>query len=251
MARRKRTPLAKILVLTLGPAFVLLALVAVLLYDDPALDPGTACPRETGYTQLSLAIALDATDVYGPAQRRSIVNDIWESVSALEVYDRVKIYTIEPGEQIPLLNLCKPGSNMQDSPAEQQLRELQFKRFIDDALEQLQGTRPNSPIIESLGWIAADHERDGSDRRILLVSDLIEYSDVISHYDPNWREVYETNRTRIHNQCPNLDDILIDILFPMRPDRATQNNDLVTWWLDYLEACGGYVNSVTRITGTN
>ena len=251
MARRKRTPIAKILVLTIGPAIVLAALLAVFLYEDPDPDPVTACPRQPGYTQLSLAIALDATDVYGPAQRRSIVNDVWETVSALDVYDRVKIYTIEPGEQIPLLNLCKPGANMQDAPAEQQMRELQFKLFVEDALEQLQGTRPNSPIIESLGWIAADHERDGSDRRILLVSDLIEYSDVISHYDPNWPEVYENNRVRIYNQCPNLDDIQIDILFPTRPDRATQNNDLVNWWLDYLESCGGYVNSVTRITGTN
>ena len=250
MARRGRTPLAKIVVLTLVPVIVVAALLAVILYDDPTLDSRTTCPLDPGYTQVSLSIALDATDVYGPAQRLSIVNSVWDSVNALEVYDRVKIYAIEPGEQTPLLNLCKPGSNMQDSPPEQQMRELRFKRFIADALEELQGTRPNSPIIESLGWIAADHERDGSERRVLLVSDLIEHSDVISHYDANWPEIYEANRRRIHNQCPNLDDILIDILFPTRPDRATQNNDLVAWWLDYLEACGGYVNSVSRITGT-
>ena len=251
MARRRRAPPAKILVLTLGPVIVLAALLTVFLYDSPTLDARSACPLDPGYTQVSLSVVLDATDVYGPAQRLSIANSVWDSVNALEVYDRVKIYTIEPGEQIPLLNLCKPGSNMQDSPAEQQMRELQFKLFTNDALDELQGTRPNSPIIESLGWIAADHERDGSDQRILLVSDLIEHSGVISHYDPNWPEVYETNRTRIHNQCPNLDNIRLDILFPTRPDRATQNNDLVMWWLDYLEACGGDVNSVTRITGTN
>ena len=251
MPRRRRIPVAKVLVVTLGPIILIGALLALWLYDVPSLDNRSACPLDPGYTQVSLSVALDATDVYGPAQRLSIVNSVWDSVNALEVYDRVKIYTVESGAQIPLLDLCRPGSNMQDSPAEQQLRELRFKRFVADALEQLQGTRPNSPIIESLGWIAADHARDGSRRRILLVSDLIENSDVISHYDPNWQAVYEDNRDRIHNQCPNLEDIQLDILFPTRPDRATQNNDLVTWWLNYLDACGGYVNSVARITGTN
>ncbi len=251
MARRKGTPLAKMLVFGIGAVAVVAIVLAVFLYDVPTLDVRSACPRDPGYTKVSLSIVLDATDVYGAAQRLSIVNRVWDSVDSMDVYDRVKIYIIEPGEQIPLLNLCKPGANLQDSPAEQQLRELQFKRFIDDALEALQGTRPRSPIIESLGWVAADRARDGSDRRILLVSDLIEHSDVISHYDPNWPEVYEANRTRIHNQCPNLDAIQIDILYVARPDVTTQNNDLVTWWLEYLEACGGSVNSVTRITGTN
>lgn len=251
MARRRRTPVAKILALSFGAAMVCGAVLTVLLYDDLSIDARSACPVEPGHTQVSLSIALDATDIYGPAQRLSIVNSVWDSVNALEVYDRIKIYTIEPGEQIPLLDLCKPGQNLQDSPIEQQLQEVRFKRFIDNALEQLQGSRPNSPILEALGWIAADHARDGSDRRILLVSDLIENSEIISHYDPNWPLVYEANRARIHSQCPNLDNIRLDILFPTRPDRATQNNDLVTWWLDYLAACGGYVNSVARITGIN
>ena len=251
MARKKRTPIAKVFVLTAGPVAVSAVILAFLLIDNPSLNSRTACPIDPGYTQVSLSIALDATDVYGAAQRLSITNSIWDYVEVLDVFDRIKIYKIEPGEQTPLLNLCKPGSNMQDSPVEQQMREFQFKQFVNNALEELQGTRPSSPIIESLGWVAADHERDGSDRHILLVSDLIEYSDIISHYEPGWPEIYEANRLRIHNQCPNLDNILIDILFPSRPDRATQGNDLVTWWLDFLQSCGGEVNSITRITGTN
>ena len=221
------------------------------MYDNPTLDALNACPREPGYTQVTLSIALDATDVYGAAQRRSIVNRVWESVNALDVYDRVKIYTIEPGEQTPTLNLCRPGRDLQNSPVEQQLRESRFKMLVDDALRQLQGSRQYSPIIEALGWIAADHERDGSRQIILLVSDLIEHSDVISIYDPNWKRIYENNRARILNQCPNLDDQEIDILFPTRHARPTQDNDLVTWWVNYIDSCGGYVDSVTKITGTD
>jgi len=79
---------------------------------------------------------------------------------------------------------------------------------------------------------------------------LIEHSDVISQYDPDWPSLYERDRARIHGQCPNVDGIQIDIIFPTRSNRATRDNERVAWWMNYLEACGGYMNSVTRITGT-
>ena len=249
--RRKRTPVAKIIVLVMVPLVVIGGIAIFLFYDDPSLDAISACPRESGYTLETLSIALDATDTYGAAQRRSLVNRVWESVDTMKVYDRIKIYMIKPSEQIPLLNLCKPGRNLQNSPVEQQLREVIFKELISESLQHLDGTLPSSPIIESLGWIAADHERDGSTRRILLVSDLIEHSEIFSQYDPNWMRDYENNRSRIHNQCPNLEGVEIEILFPTRPSRPTQDNELVTWWASYLTACGGNVIRIERITGTN
>ena len=251
---KKRTPAAKIAVLTVG-SITLLAAVAAVVYmaRQPTIDQRTGCPTEPGFTRVSLSITLDATDAYGPAQRETIGNRVWERVDALDARDRVKIYTIKPGEQAPLLNLCKPGLNLQDSPVEQRLQELRFKQTIDEALEELQGTRPNSPMIEALGWVAADDERDGADRRILLVSDLIEYSDVLNQYDPNWMDVYERDRMRIHAQCPNLDGVAVQILLATRPARSTQDNDLAVWWLDYLQACGGRLSGgdvLIRITGT-
>lgn len=132
------------------------------------------------------------------------------------------------------------------------MREARFKKFLDGSLEKLQGgTRPSSPIISSLEWVASDRERDGSRKRILLVSDLIENSDVLSQYDPGWLGHYGRSRKRIHDQCPMLDGVDVDILFPARADRATQDNVLVEWWLDYLRACGGRVQSVRKITGTD
>ena len=251
MAKKKRTPLAKIFVCALGFVLIFGAFAGVLLYDEPSLNSTDACPIEPGYTQVSLSIALDATDVYGPAQRREIVNKIWDYVYKMAVHDRIKMYTVVHGEQTPLLDLCKPGPSLKNSPAERKLRELEFKDFIEDALDALQGTQSSSPIIESIGWIAADYSRDDSTQRIVLVSDLIEHSDVISHYNPSWIEQYERNRSRILDQCPNLEGIHIDILVPTRSGVPTQNNDLYMWWSEYLTSCGGFVESITKITGIN
>ena len=237
-------------------AFVLVALllgvigwVAIVFLDEPTVDRDTSCPYESGYTKVSLSILLDSTDNYGAGQRLSLINRVWDEVDALDVYDRVKIYQVERGEQAPLQNLCKPARSLQDTPIQQQFQEARFKERIGKALRHLEGERAISPIIESLGWVAADRERDGSERRILVVSDLLEYSDVISHYNPDWRRNYERDHQRIHGQCPNLENARLDLLVPARPAEPNQNNDLVEWWLAYLESCGGYVNSVTRVTG--
>ncbi|MCY3883369.1 MAG: hypothetical protein OXG24_00470 [Gammaproteobacteria bacterium] len=242
--------MAKVVVFVLIIAIIAIVVVVVLV-GNRQLDPQTGCPKKPSRTQISLSIALDATDPYGPGQRREIVNKVWKTVDELNTYDRVRVYMIQQGEQIPLLDACKPGRELQHSPIERLLREESFKAKVDQALEHLQGTENNSPIIESLGWIAANHNRDGSQRRILLVSDLIEHSDVLSHYSPNWLDSYEENRVRIHNQCPNLDDVDIDILFGARPSIPTQELNLVNWWESYLSACGGTVNSIVKITGVN
>ena len=237
-------------------AYVLVALllgaigwVAIVFLDEPALDSDTSCPHESGYTQVSLSILLDSTDTYGAGQRLSLINRVWDEVDALDVYDRVKVYQVERGEQVPLQNLCKPARSLQDTPLQQRFQEARFKELIDEALRSLDGERAISPIIESLGWVAANRERDKSERRILVVSDLLEYSDVISHYNPDWRRNYEKNRQRIHGQCPNLENARLDLLIAARPAEPNQNNDLVEWWLEYLESCGGQVRSVARVTG--
>ena len=249
MNRKKRTQVVQIVAFSLVGSLLLGFFSFVYFLDEPAVDRATSCPHESGYTKVSLSILLDSTDTYGAGQRLSLINRVWDEVDALDVYDRVKIYLVEGGEQVPLQNLCKPGRSLQDTPIQQQFQEVRFKELIGKALQRLEGERAVSPIIESLGWVAADRERDGSELRVLLVSDLLEYSDVISHYSPDWRRNYERKRQRIHGQCPNLENARLDLLIPVRPAEPNQNNDLVEWWLEYLESCGGYVNSVTRITG--
>ena len=249
MNRKKRTQVVQIVALSLVGTVLLGIFSLVYFLDEPSVDSTTSCPHEDGYTAVSLSILLDSTDTYGAGQRLSLINRVWDEVDALDVYDRVKVYQVERGAQVPLQNLCKPGRSLQDTPFQQRFQEVRFKEFIGNALQRLEGERPISPIIESLGWVAADRERDSSKRRIMLVSDLLEHSAVISHYSPDWRLHYERNRQRIHGQCPNLENTQLDLVFAVRPEQPNQNNDLVEWWLEYLDSCGGYVNSVTRVTG--
>ncbi len=248
--RKKKTSVARNLFIILS-IVALAAICALFIFESPRTDDDTYCPAEKGHTAVTLSILLDATENYGATQQRSIVNRVWDRVDALEVYDRIKIYTVESIAQPPIFHLCKPGKELQDTPIFQRLKDASFKEFLNNALEQLQGTRNESPIVASLGWVAADRERDDSSQYILLVSDLIEYSETLSQYNPDWLTVYQSNRRRFHDQCPMLDGFQIDILMPTRPERSTQDNALVSWWDEYLGVCGGYVNSVTKITGVH
>lgn len=248
--RKKKTSGAKIMVIVLLISGIT-GIIAFFLFEPPKLHGKTGCPMEKGHTATTLSILLDATDNYGATQQRSIVNRVWDRVDSLQIYDRIKIYTVESTAQPAIFHLCKPKKELQDSPAHRLLKDVRFKTFLNNALEQLQGTSDDSPIIASLGWVAADRERDDSSQYILLVSDLIEHSDTLSQYNPDWPTVYQANRKRIHDQCPMLDGTQIDILLPTRPKRPTQDNALVRWWDEYLGACGGYVNSVNKITGAN
>ena len=247
---KKKTSFAKIAFIVLL-IVVIAGIVAFFFFETPKLHGKTGCPIEKGHTTVTLSIVLDATENYGATQQRSIVNRLWDRVNSLEVYDRIKIYTVESTAQPPIFHLCKPGKELQDSPAHRLLKDVRFKKYLNDALEKLQGTRDESPIIASLGWVAADRERDDSSQHILLVSDLIENSGGFSQYKQDWQAVYQANRKRIHDQCPMLEGVQIDILLPARPDQSTQDNALVSWWDEYLGACGGYVNSITKITGVN
>ena len=248
--RDRRASGAKIMVIVLL-ILGITGIIAFILFEPPKLHGKTGCPIEKGHTATTLSILLDATDNYGATQQRSIVNRVWDRVDSLQVYDRIKIYTVESAAQPAIFHLCKPKKELQDSPAHRLLKDVMFKTFLDNALDKLQGTRDDSPIIASLGWVAADRERDDSSQYILLVSDLIEHSETLSQYNPDWSAVYQASRRRIHDQCPMLDGIQIDILMPTRPERSTQDDALVLWWDKYLVDCGGYVNSVTKITGVN
>ena len=250
MRRRKKTSSAKItfiVLLMLG----IVGLISLALLEAPKLEPDTGCPIEPGHTAATLSVVLDATENYSVTQQRAIVNRVWDKVDALQVYDRIKIHTVEATAQPPIFHLCKPGKALQDSPIHQTLKDVKFKKYLKDALEKLQGTRDESPIIASLGWVAADRERDGSSQHILLVSDLIENFNGFSQYKPDWPTVYQANKKRIHDQCPMLEGVHIEILYPTRLDQPTQDNTLVSWWDEYLGACGGYVKSVIKITGVN
>ena len=248
--RQKKTSGAKFMVIVLS-ILGITGIIAFIIFEPPKLHGKTGCPIEKEHTAVTLSILLDATDNYGTTQQRSIVNRVWDRVDSLQVYDRIKIYTVEPAAQPAIFHLCKPKKELQDSPAHRLLKDVRFKTFLDNALNKLQGTSDESPIIASLGWVAADRERDDSSPYILLVSDLIEHSDTLSQYNPDWPAVYRANLRRIHDQCPMLDGIQIDILMPTRPERSTQDDALVLWWGKYLGACGGYVNTITKITGIN
>ena len=218
----------------------------LILAETPPVNRTTGCPVDQEGIDVTLSVLLDATDPFGVSQQRTIINAIWQEVEALAVHDRIRVFAVGTVGGAPAFDYCKPGRELRDSPVEQRLREVRFKEFLDAALEEVQ---KRAPIIASLGWVAASQERDHSAKRILLVSDLMENSDVLSHYEEDWETKYALDRKSLMDQCPMLEGVEVEVLLPTRPSEEGQSNVLVEWWIGYLRECGGTLTSIQRVTG--
>ena len=217
-----------------------------------ATDRVTGCALQPQDTGSALTILLDSTEPYSAVQLKLITNRIVAAVQGLKPLDRVRIYTVgDSTTQLltPNFDFCKPDPDANESPIIARFNVAKFTFMLEESLRELQGSRSNSPIISSLGAVAADLSGEYSDSRIILVSDLIENSDIISMYPSDWLETAEREKRNIAARRPMLSGILVEILFIPRPNRPQQDAALRDWWWALLEESGGRVARFTPISG--
>ncbi|MDB9756612.1 hypothetical protein OAB62_02910 [Pseudomonadales bacterium] len=250
MAKKKKNNGAKWIFISL--IVVLVGVLGVLFTYSPIELDNRNCPANSQKIKTTLAILLDTTEQYGVSQVQQVVNHIYREVSKLQQYDRILIFSVSEDRSKSLpknFDLCKPGSDQTKTPVHEEFSKFVFKKKLEKTLETLQGNQPSSPIISSLSSVASQLSSDGENTRIILVSDLVEYSDVISMYQSDWLSKAETDKERLRKLRPMLEGISLDILFLARPDNQFQNKDLLYWWRQYLSDAGAFINQIKPITG--
>lgn len=162
----------------------------------------------------------------------------------------------------PILSVCSPEHPRDAQPLienPEHIAERYQHRFADAIDRMLEGLlqeseRPTSPIMESIRAAAitsfGPYQRKAINRRVTLVSDMIQHSDATSHYrsepdfgtlskDPIWPQLR-----------PDLDSAQVGILYLLRPEAkrsgvTIQNRGHQLFWEEYVTASGGRITNIT------
>jgi hypothetical protein len=157
-------------------------------YDSQTLCLADATPPHR-------VVVIDKTDLYSTTQADAIADLILDERDALAVGERFSLYELNESGELRNTNrfsLCNPGAGEQVNPLYRNPERVQaryealFADPLDRALADLVTPKdaPSSPIIEALARLGLDPTFDRSvpGRRIVLVSDMLQNSDVFTVY---------------------------------------------------------------------
>ncbi|WP_019961931.1 hypothetical protein [Woodsholea maritima] len=166
---------------------------AALVLQPPEYDSQTLCL--SGDQPPHYAIVIDKTDLYSPQQARAIRDLVLDSRTRLDMSERMSLFELDArGELIHTHNfsLCNPGRGEQINPLYRNPQRVQaryealFEAPLQNALADLVEPKdsPQSPIIEALADLALepDFDRTTPRRTIILVSDMLQNSQLFSVY---------------------------------------------------------------------
>lgn len=213
-------------------------------------DPVTLCPAD-GPTA-AFAILLDVTDPLTPLQQRDLAQRLRQEILDLPVGTRIALGLVSPEPMTrnqTRLGLCKPLQG-KEANALYQNPKLIEARFRDGFLTPLDQTltdlllapsADSSPIMESLQSLVVGAFLDlteGTPKRLVIASDLLQHSDVFSFYRrQRWSDFeHSADFGRLGR---NLADADVTLLQLPRPQYAElQSPAFLDFWAHYFEAQG-------------
>lgn len=204
-------------------------------------------------------VVIDKTDLYSTAQADAIGDVILGERNALAVGERFSLYELNESGELRNTNrfsLCNPGAGEQVNPLYRNPERVQarynalFAEPLQRALADLVLPKdaPSSPIIEALARLGQDpaFDRTVPQRRIVLVSDMLQNSDVFS--------VYGRRRGRFEQRVPParaVADIIRETygdslrgteleirLIPRETWEAEQRGELQAYWSEIFRQLG-------------
>lgn len=204
-------------------------------------------------------VVIDKTDLYSPVQAEAIGHVILGERDALAVGERLSLYELNESGQLRNTNrfsLCNPGAGEQVNPLYRNPERVQarynalFAEPLERALADLVTPKdaPSSPIIEALARLGQDpaFDRTVPARRIVLVSDMLQNSDVFS--------VYGRRRGAFSNRVPPAEAVAAAIrdtygdslrgveleirLIPRETWEAEQRGVLQAYWAEIFQRLG-------------
>jgi hypothetical protein len=257
----------------LGAGLIVAALIiagAILWYSRgqkaalATVDKVTHCPA--GDIESVTAVLIDNTDSLTPIQKASLRTQLTKVVEEVPKGGRLDIYSVQStqdGTIKPTFTMCSPGrasdvSELTGNPKKMEKRwRDEFNapawRSIDGILDI--SARDESPLLESIQSVSLTAFRDptvsdSADRRLVIASDMIEYSKGLNMYKgvPSSDEFLKGELFR-RVKC-DLRGVKIDTLLLRRVTAAqVQSSSLVLFWRDVFFAQAGLPDRFYQITG--
>ncbi len=228
------------------------------------IDQTTLCRTDQPPPSV-LAILVDVTDELSALERTQVFNAIERIQQDLPTHGLLEVYMLGETPQVaatPRVSVCNPGrgADMNALYQNPKLAEQRWKHAFHEPVtaalaEVTQATdATQSPIMESIRSVAVAlfgrPEFDAADRRLVVVSDLLQHSPLASHYRgvPDFEQFRSTSAFAAAS-AP-LAGIRVDILYISRPGSARlQTREHIGFWEAYFAANGADLQSVKRIHG--
>lgn len=206
-------------------------------------EDGCFLNRESDTAQV---ILIDTSDRLPDLQASLLKSELELIINDAKRGDIVAIYaltrdSLEPIK--PLERQCSPGPDPNfwiEGEQDWEDRRQRFFDAIDKALEgELEnGGLPRSPILEA--FIAIDarelRSRDRSSNRLVVASDLLQYSDALSHFETPLLPFKRFKKTAQYSALrPDLKGTSVQLLYLHRERyHHLQSPEHIIWWRDYI-----------------
>ncbi|TNC49330.1 hypothetical protein FHG66_11400 [Rubellimicrobium rubrum] len=213
------------------------------------MDEATLCP-ETGPVSVT-AILLDLTDPLGPAQAARLRTVLAQDVASAPLATMISIGVVsdDPSDWGAHFATCKPAEGSDANPLTenasliQERFESQFERPLGEAIDAMMAAeeQDQSPIMEALQVLLAETPHaleDGQPLRVVLVSDLLQHSDLLSFYRGEGWEAFEASggAARLSHTLNGAEIRLVRV---PRPNASAEAQALVDpFWAQYLDQQG-------------
>lgn len=229
-------------------------------------DPLTLCPVETGPTGYT-AVVIDRTDRFGAISKADVEVQLKDIIDSTKENEQISLFAVEPIETAPLQSLiavCNPGTPTDVDPFTQNKAivsrnwRTKFTEPLDQLLQRLlvEKEAPISPIMESVQSVSitalGGKRKAQLPRRVILISDLLQNSQAWSLYTnkPDFKAFSASRSTKGLN--PDLRGVSVELLYLQRETKhAVDEKALVTFWIQWIEAYGGHVTRVLKVSGMN
>ena len=274
LARPPGTPAQTLRQWIMYAAVALVGVGAVMIFfviERPAPLDENLCPVDGKPTRKTI-LFLDTSDPLTPkhhAELERLASELQEKGVNPDVED----FYIAPGEALivyrlaldrrnlqPSMKVCNPGGDPDDWDWKKNLTQGQafalanWKKF-EDRIKDLfpresEAEMPRSPILENLAVIVPRHapsKRSLPAEKVSLVhlilfSDLLQHSDLLSHYGPYPRAKSFLNTPGLRELATDLTRVDVTILRLERNRYSRwQTRDHYYWWTELVREFGGSV----------
>ena len=215
----------------------------------PALDAETEC-RADRKDPAHTILLIDQSDPFSANDLAWVDELIDAEARTLPRFGRLTVVlpnSEQPFDPKMLYTHCSPGSVDDANPI------LQNPRMIDDTWrehfymplattvgETLKTTsQPSSPLFEALYAVGdrADFQDNRSNRRLVIVSDLMQHSDAFSFYR-NGADLAAYGETSIASQLPQLGGVEVVTRIVPRQEYDLPISELKAFWRSYFDKTG-------------
>ncbi len=261
--RRKSKSLNGLFLIIIG-VVILAALIGTSVYISTSKvvrNKETMC-REDGFISRETALVFDATDNFTPTQKLMIERNIQNILENALEDERFILYVmgadIKKSRERQFV-LCNPNDGKDKSALtanvkrlKQQWDELFFNRIMGSVSGTLESnhTANFSPILEMIKYVAIDamYNSDAKQKRMIIVSDMLQHMPAYSHYRGAANYERFTALPYAQEQAPHLSGVDVTILYLSQPRyQKLQSASHISFWEKHITQNGGNLSRILRV----